>query len=403
MVQVINLPPSRKTKVAQYIGETLGQGLNSFISNYNANKALNGVIENPDFKNAPESERLQKLTTALTPHGELGEKALKNQMLVEQQRQKEQLEKRESKTAKQMAKQFGLTDEEAEGMSPNQLIEIAKLKNAVEIAKTRQQGKAPPGGLGGQPVPPEQNALIEKVLSENPNASPSQLNLLMGKANINPAYSKPYVDAKIEEEKSGEKKENRAFKTHQLSHKMDEDIIEKGKSADRQLQAVDVSRKAIRSGNVRPGSLSNVLRSLGGMGNNIADALLNKDEAKLLGSIPAFIEGMKDLFGVRLSDADLRIVQDKLPSLGKSPEANEAILDIIEKYANMAKDRSEISREIKKENKGLRPIDFDIQLEERLEKRQHPGKVKMRSPSGKIAWVDEDKVDAAIQAQGQRI
>ena len=89
MVQVIQKGPSLAALTGQYLGQSLGQGLGNFMGNYQANKALEGVINNPELQKASPSERLQALTSALSRHGERGQKVLQNALMAEQQRMQE--------------------------------------------------------------------------------------------------------------------------------------------------------------------------------------------------------------------------------------------------------------------------------------------------------------------------
>src|SRR6185436_7038575 len=178
---------------------------------------------------------------------------------------------------------------------------------------------------------------------------------------------------------------------HKEGAKYDEDLRKHTKAAKSQIEAIGTIRKAVSSGNVKPQNLANVLKSFGSIGNRVAEAMLNEDQAALVASIPQLLEGWKEVFGVRLSDADLRLLQDKLPSLGKTPEANKTILKIMEKYADQTVLRSKIASEIKKQNNGLRPIDYAEQVEERFDKMIKP--VKIRNPNtGNVIEIPSYKV-----------
>lgn len=176
--------------------------------------------------------------------------------------------------------------------------------------------------------------------------------------------------------KLADRKEKNEY--HKESQAFDDDLSTKNERASSQLSALQDVDKAIK--NISPSSIANVFKGTGILGDKIANAFLSGDEAKILGSIPYLIEGWKDVFGVRLSDADLRVIQDKLPDIGKSEEANRAIVSIMKKYAAMTKLKWQIGREIKKENKNLRPLGYRDMVEDRFQEQIKPV---MMIPPGK--------------------
>lgn len=390
-------PKSRSSMLSESLGQALGQGLGNFTGNYFANKKLNTILDDPQYKDKPLEEKWQALQQGLAPYGGFGEKALMTQLQIDQRREQRQQQQKELAARKILAKELGVPEDVAEGLPAEILIK----------AKQAMTPRAAPGGVTAQPIPPEIANKMALIKRQNPDVSASELKTLFDENGIPPIYSNTDVETRRREQELAQKTKETAtgrdIQIHKLSNKVDEDISEKGKSADRQLEAVSTIRKSLQSGNVKPKSIANALRGFGVVGDKIADAFLNKDQAAFSASIPSLIEGMKDLFGVRLSDADLKIVQDKLPGLGKDPSANESILQVIEKYANLAKKRSEIAREVKKEHQGLRRIDFGDEVESRLEKWKldQEGLVPMVSPYGKIVKVPKERVQEALNAGGK--
>ena len=173
--------------------------------------------------------------------------------------------------------------------------------------------------------------------------------------------------------KAANRKEQIEF--HKESAKYDEDLFEKAKIAKNQQQTITEIDKALDSGNVKPSSIANVFKGMGKIGDKISEAVLNSDEAALLASIPTLLEGWKEMFGVRLSDADLRLLQDKLPSIGKNPKSNKAVLKILKKYSDATLLRSKIASDIKSKNGGLRPLGYADRIEERYDEMVKPVKI----------------------------
>lgn len=249
----------------------------------------------------------------------------------------------------------------------------------------------------------------EKHISPTENYSADDLEMLSGFAGQpgqqgivgNIAKGQLEKREKAEKREFDEKKIQRkeALDFHHESQKYDEELLDSYKRSINQIQALDNIDKAISSGKVKPSSLANIFKGFGQIGNKIADALLSGDEATILGSIPYLIEGWKDIFGVRLSDADLRVIQDKLPNISKSPEANKSIMNIMRKYADMSKLRYEIGSQIKKENKGIRPLGYQDQIEMKFMEMNKP--VKIRNPNtGNIVPIPAYKASDYIKAGG---
>jgi hypothetical protein len=278
-----------------------------------------------------------------------------------------------------------------------------------ELLTRPQKEKAAPGGLAGIPMSAEEGKTYERILKENPDATADELSVAFGKSDLPPGRYSGAVETRrrIDETKAKnqveEKKITRAeeLQFHKETEKYDEELGKAAKGAKNQLESINNVEKSIERGGDSRKTLANVFRGMGTIGQKISDALLSKDQATIQASIPDFLEGRKELFGVRLSDADLKLLQDKLPDMGKSPEANKAILKLMKKYSEKAVLREEIGREIKKQNKGLRPLGYADQIEERFDQYMKP--VKMISPKGKEIDVPAYKVSDAITAGGKLV
>lgn len=217
---------------------------------------------------------------------------------------------------------------------------------------------------------------------------------------INPALERTMSDQNKEvfEREKLDRKETIAF--HQETEKYDEELLKQTKSAKKQIMAIEDIEKALNSKNVKPTSAANVFSMFGDLGKKISNAVLNKDEATLKASVPQLLEGWKEVFGVRLSDADLKILEDKLPEIGKSIEANKAVVKILKKYSQGTLLRSQISAEIKKKNKGLRPLGYREMVEERFDEMTKPVKV-INPNTGKVIEIPAYQVGDAIESGGR--
>lgn len=249
----------------------------------------------------------------------------------------------------------------------------------------------PAGGLTGQAVPPQFGQAINEIIQQNPQANADELGVAFDAAGIPPVYSNRYVEnrRRQDETRAGNEREDTALSRkeqlqfHKESEKYDEELMKQGRIAKQQQATLKNINESINSGNIKPTSFANIFKGLGRIGDKISEALLNGDQATLLTSIPQLLEGWKDVFGVRLTDADLRVLQDKLPSIGKSPEANKAVTNILNKYAEMNLLRSQIGEQIKKAHKNLRPLGFASMVEQRFDEMTAPVRIIRPAANGR--------------------
>ena len=269
----------------------------------------------------------------------------------------------------------------------------------------------PAGGITAQLAPPEQISAIEQFMKENPNASSDELGIGLGKAGVFPVYSSPYIENRRRQEENQVKQTNAEnkianandIKFHEESKEYTDKIRNEAKVARQKLDTLESIIKDVKAGKIKPTSTANLFRFFGATGNKIADAILTDKEANLLAAIPEFLEGRKELFGVRLSDADLKLLQDKLPDISKSPEANLQILNLMKKYANDAILKQEAAENILEE-KGIttrsgkiRPLNFENLVEHKFEELQNEEEkgVLMKLPDGREVPIERSKVKEA--------
>lgn len=151
---------------------------------------------------------------------------------------------------------------------------------------------------------------------------------------------------------------------HNDSAKFDEKLRDSADIAKKQQNVITSIRSRVLKGELNPASFGNFFQ-----GTKIGDFFKTAAQGELEASIPILIEGMREIFGVRLTDADLAIIKNKLPDIGKSPEANLAILDVLQNRANEAIEKYDIGTEIKKKNLKLRPLGYEDEIFEEFNKR----------------------------------
>lgn len=288
------------------------------------------------------------------------------------------------------------------GLEPGSLAAYP-LRMAEQISRPPTERKPT---QASQPIDPDQLRRIQEVESLPAFAAATipERKRMLRNTGVSKENTDSIVDGFIEEAKSADAKRKDDRATEHLYHKetakFDEDLFKANTGAKNQLNAINDVRKAISSEEVKPGSWVNFFKGTGLLGDKISSALMNKNEAALQASIPAFLEGKKEMFGVRLSDADLRVLQDKLPDISKSKEANLAILGIMEKYSEASLLKFKIASEIKKDNKGLRPVDYREQIEGRLDEMMKPIKI-VNPKTGNTIEIPTYRLGDAIQKGGR--
>jgi hypothetical protein len=367
------------------LADALGQGIGHGINTYQANKALDQVLYDPNLRDAPQSEKLGAIQRALSSYGKVGQDLFQNRLAVEQQANVEKEEKKAEKLKKVEMKKGDIlrrrlnkeevSEEEKALFTPQEELAIAKHEQAKELATAKHQqalelqdlknqGKSPPGGATFQPIPQEVVSKMDEIDNQYPNASPNQKESLYGQAGI----PKGYYTSRIETDRRNDeatRKEQISF--HDDSKKYAEEIRESAARAHKQQQTITDLMSSVDK--IHPISISNIFAKMGTVGEKVSNAFKTAAQGKFEAALPQLIEGWKDVFGVRLTDADLKIIENKLPGIGKTPDANKAIMGIINKYAKFSQLKQEAAEEVlnqkgvKTKHGSLRPLGYENEVE----------------------------------------
>lgn len=134
-----------------------------------------------------------------------------------------------------------------------------------------------------------------------------------------------------------------------------------GKSAREGIAAVRRQKEILENKKMwGPLNLDNLLSKFGIPG--AASPEGQEFQAATLG----YLTGEKSRFGVRLTDADLKLIQNKLPDIGRTKEGNEAILNLKESEYKFKTLESQAQQNVLKRNKGF-TYDFQDQVDQELE------------------------------------
>ena len=213
-------------------------------------------------------------------------------------------------------------------------------------------------------------------------------------------------------EKQSTSNKKQLLDVHRESSKYAEKLEESKKRAQSQKAATHTVRAALKKHKTGTFTWENFFKKQF-KGTFLENIALTPEGAVVESSIPTFLEGGRELFGARLSDADLGVILGKTIDLGKSNETNEAILSFGEKTADLVLEKAKLADEVLKENKGYRPIDFQAQVERRFDEkygrriddafRESFGAkstdIRMKDLQGNDLWVPPEDVQELVNSK----
>jgi hypothetical protein len=238
------------------------------------------------------------------------------------------------------------------------------------------------------PVPKEYSDEIQRILKENPDSDADDLALSLDQAGIPRAFSDSFIQNRREKQDRELTQKGKDIDIHNSWAPYEKELRDNAERASKQLESIEDIRDAIKQGASDPWGLVNWARSFGPLGQTLSSAFQSAAQGQMGAALPNLIEGFRQLFGQRITDADLMILKDKLPDFGKTDEANEAILKVLSKYAKPLVEKYEIARDVKKKTGGYRPINYDELVEGEYEK-SHKGE-KNEKPARSLSEADLD-------------
>lgn len=274
---------------------------------------------------------------------------------------------------------------------------------------TQQQpgmGQQQPGMFGDQQagVPGQQ------APSQNPmeNWTDQQVSAAKGSPNKIVASMAAGEDKRREAERKAQKEFGETYgkEREKALSKYIDDVEEKSDEGLRSQIAIGEIRKALK-GNISGPGLTAVVK------NSQYGKLmfgLNPDETLLKTANKTLLEGTKGLFGSKPTEKEIFILlEDMLPSIGKTKEANEAGLQFIERLNNLKLLRGELVDQLteggtkyvpdlrNQVNKALAPFNEKLKADLQAEsEKQQIAPVKMRLIDGRTASIPASKVQAAL-------
>lgn len=161
-----------------------------------------------------------------------------------------------------------------------------------------------------------------------------------------------------------ESKRREQIEFHKESSKFDESLTKRAEAAERKIKAIERQEKILPKLSKKDRIISALFR-----GTKYENLVKSQNAQEFDSLVLPMLEGARELFGVRLSDADLKLVLQKIATAEKDPGANQAILDWQKLESNLDIARKKIGNEIRKKNKGLRPLDYEEQINQQVDRK----------------------------------
>ena len=414
MVQVLDAAPKRKNTTNQLLSGAFGglSATNNILKEVQQKKMEEQQLDEENQAAQREGMNLKGFRDPKLRHELLQQRSMENREQKLQDLKNQELNSQRTQKNKDLLDKLSRNKQQLSSIENQYELEPGTLSSfednpqlAASTFKPKAESKTPRPRLEEQPIDPAQKEALNKARNSPGFDELDEVGQYrkMVDSGVSPKLAETeskLTSSQIErKEKTKQESRKEEIGFHKETEEYDKEVQKHAKTAKNQLGSIKTIEKKIASGKVSPSSAANLAKYFGHIGERLSSAFLTGDEAAIQASIPGLLEGWKEVFGVRLSDADLRVLQDKLPDISKSPEANRAVLKVIKKYANASVLRGQISNDIKKNNKELRPLGYQRKVEERFDEMMMP--VKMLSPKGKVIEIPAYQVGSAIQDGGK--
>jgi hypothetical protein len=312
------------------LAQALGQGIGHGVNMHQANKALDEFLNNPELKEAPQSERMGALQRAMQGHGPYGQQVLQNRMQTEQLATQEKQQKEQNIKGDILRRRLSgepITEKEKKMFTAEEEMAIAKHQQAKELAQIKANNKAPLGGLGGQPIDPQVANEIERIVTENPDATPDQLGIALTKAGVPPANQTPYLENRRRQLETNASLLEKGYKS-QESYLND---LTKSLNATEQMdEKLDRIAELGKKGNVPEPLLYETMQALG-----IPTALFSAEGEELEKLSNDLTKNIQQFYGSRILQSEFQNFLKSIPTLKNSQEGRERIIENMKMFNNL--------------------------------------------------------------------
>ena len=416
-------PKSRSALITEMLAPSLGQGLANFTGNYLANKALDSVVSDGQYKDKPLSEKWEALQTRLSPYGQFGENVFNRRMGIEQKMEEE----KEKRALADITSGKEISPEKLANLSPRTQLEIQKIQAKKKESKSIYEGLI---GLGV----PEERARHWQGLYENaPQGGQSEIirglnedirRAQSGEFKIPGEAKADLPDAQSFVPSGLLPKERVEFESglRKTNQPIFEDLQTQTRFLKKEKNALNILNDLNERGNLPEGFDRVLIDPETGDLRPYAQVIkgANPDTQRFIKTVYDFTTQAKDSFGARVTNFDLQSFLKRLPSLMNTQEGRRQIIDQM-KIINQLNDRYSNSLKGILTHYGLGKVPYEkaVQLAEnqiadeeeqlvaKFEKigtsdqksSSNPaGKIKVRSPSGVVGHIPSENLEKAKKA-----
>lgn len=395
MVQIIN-DPGRSGGLGEALGTGLGKGLSSGLQQLAQNK-LNQILQNRQRENLvkaltgagysqPEANLLShyppetqfKIMQMLQPGEESSPVAQFSQSNLTQQLAEPIKEKQEPLQKFSMNKEQRLED-----YLKNYSLMDQFVKQHLESKQPALSYQPASDNIPPQRIVPEKKLSSPEYITEKQQIEPvvtkKVKNALPEKLRgLTPAQRLQEKKIFLQEQRAQEKAEAEKEKQERLEqHKINKEvfpeyknILSDARSAREDTKRLNRMEELVKKGNLtRPrwhSLLNAVEHGVFGFGINL-HSLETADSQEFDKLSKEFLKNAKNLFGSRITDADLKTFLKMVPDLSQSREGKLAIIHNMKLSSEAANIKKKAADQVIANNNGKLPRDFDFQVEKLAE------------------------------------
>jgi len=253
------------------------------------------------------------------------------------------------------------------GLEPGSLSAYENDPAMAERISRPEKAKAPLGGLAGTPPSREEAAAIERVIRENPQASAEELELAFNKEpEILPGRTSNILESRRRSEEI-QRKESPQLQRQELLTKAqaqadieyDKELQNRAKKTVLKNESLDRIEKIIKKG-VSGKPVDQILEAVGLISKT------SEGRRELAAEVKNQYTDFKEVAGSQLSAMEFNILSGAYPNPNFSKEANLAIVKNLRIVGETLNEEYKIAEQLKKENGGKKPEDFQAKVNERL-------------------------------------
>lgn len=410
MVQVIETSDPR-TKLADMLGMSLGQGIGNGLNTYFANRSLESVMQDKALENAPQSKKLEAAYKALAPYGEAGEKLLQNHMQsaqLERQeidtKKQEALQKKKGRAIGKLTKGEELSEDEWSTFTPQEVASLQKAYN-------------PKPPVSERPVPQEQIDATRKA-HEVPgfqNMTPNQKYQTLMENGV--SAQNAIKEATLYSQEAA-REDQKIDKSYDAQKGFIDDVTKTYRGFESDMKPRLLQMQKLNEGDLIKPTASVFLEALGIPLGALADPsneLFNKLSQDLL-------KGLPEQYGNRILKVEVENFLKTIPTLENSADGRRMIAsnmlklgEMKEVYYNAMREKQRaLLDEGKPFPKDFEQVVFD-QVKPQIDRINNEflqmsdiksvpeNTIPFFAPDGTIKFVPKDQVDWAQQNGGRRI